>query len=67
MLIFLKAGVSNIRPGSQNWPCKDTLENVKECEDFELLTVFSGVEEQNKNKNHYKYRIVWMMELHELL
>lgn len=55
ILIFLKAGVSNIRLF-----CKDTLENVKECKDFELLTVFSGVEEQNKNKNHYKYRIVFL-------
>lgn len=39
--------MSNIRPGGQNWTGKDSnpahwkdLEKVKECIDFELLTIF---------------------------
>lgn len=43
---WAKTGVSNIRPGGQNYPGKNSnpnhsaaLENVKECIDFELLMV----------------------------
>lgn len=47
---WAKTGVSNIRPGGQNYPGKNSnpnhsaaLENVKECIDFELLTVIKYI------------------------
>lgn len=41
--LTIYTGMSNIKLGGQNWPCKDSnlaqctaLENMKECIDFEV-------------------------------